>query len=123
MKFGARIVFMALLSTGSAQSGPLASRVLQGRVSQVSDFPPVGSGFTVTWISITVIKDEDLQRIELVVPYASDQQQLPPVGEDCLFRVHDGQAGGWIGRTTINTHDAVIIDSFRCGKLQAPLKN
>lgn len=62
MRFGAVVLILVLVSSASAQSAPPASRVLQGRVSQVSEFPPVGSGVTVTWISITVIKDEDLQR-------------------------------------------------------------
>jgi hypothetical protein len=97
------------------------SSSIEARVINVSDFPSAGSGYTVTWISIQVIGDLDTQSRELLTPYLSDKQELPSPGDHCLFNVHDGPAGGSVGRQTRDTKESTIIDSFRYGKVKAPI--
>ncbi|QWT21276.1 hypothetical protein KPL74_04575 [Bacillus sp. NP157] len=111
----AALVLSALVSVSAYSATPVPN-VIQGRITEVTDFPPVGSGYIVTWIGVTVFRDDTLQTSEVLIPYASDHEELPIAGERCMFKVHDGMAGGWIGRRSVRTHPAILVDSFRCGK-------
>ena len=90
--------------------------VLRARVVEEPAFPSVESGIIVTWVSIAVVRDGDLKRLELLQVYVSPDEPVPRFGEHCIFRVHNERAGGFVGRSTVDTHDAIIVDDFRCGE-------
>lgn len=87
---------------------------VRARVVKVSDFPMATSGLIRIWISLTVDQDEDLKRLELLLLYLSRDQEVPRVAEHCIFQVHGERAGGFVGRGSVDTHDAIIVDTFRC---------
>lgn len=106
------VVSVPLLARPSFAS---AEWVLHARVVEISDFPMAASGFIRTWVRIDVVRDGDLKRVQLLQVYLSRSQRIPVFGEHCIFRVHGERAGGFVGRSSVDTYDSIIVDEFRCG--------
>ncbi|QWT21277.1 hypothetical protein KPL74_04580 [Bacillus sp. NP157] len=104
------------LTTSSAMAGVAgAPEHVNARVVTVSAFPHSMSGVVITWVALTVAPDGGDERREFLMPFLSEDQPQPKVGEDCVFTVHRAKAGGTVGRAVAPTHDAIVIDTFECG--------
>lgn len=109
-----RIILTAVLFLASDISFAKDSWGLRARVLNVSTFPSEISGLIRTWVSIIVEGNEGSKQLELLMVYVSVSQEMPRLGDECLFNVHRERVGGFVGKHSVDTHDAVVVDSFHC---------
>lgn len=78
------------------------------------EFPVPESGLVKTWIGISVIDDNVLKSMKILLVYVGKIQAVPRVGEHCAFTVHNERAGGFVGSSRVDIYDAVVIERFSC---------
>jgi hypothetical protein len=113
------VLLLFLMATFYASSA-LGATDFSAKVTRVSAFPGPRSGVVITWVALSVVKDEAQPEQELLLPYMSEDQPQPKVGEKCLFSVHSQPAGGYVGSSFVAVHDAIVIDSFQCPSARNP---
>jgi hypothetical protein len=107
---------LVLLAVGSADASN--SRIVRGTIVEKSERPPP-SGVISTWVEISV-EVEVGATIKVFIPYMSETQRLPNVGETCDFIYQIKNIDGAVGLKISQIQDAKVVGHFVCqGKDQA----
>ncbi|QDE39789.1 hypothetical protein FIV34_11515 [Luteibacter pinisoli] len=109
------ILLVAALAPSVSAAHESAAETIRGRVASVSEFPVPRSGVIITWVALELAQDNVDGRRQLLMPFLSEDQPQPKVGEYCVFTVHVAEAGGFIGRKVVPQYKATLIDTFDCG--------
>jgi hypothetical protein len=106
------IVFVLALSTVRTADASNSESV-RGRVVAKSERPPP-SGVLSTWIEILVEDKEGASPTKVFIPYMSERQRLPGIGESCDFNYHIETIQGAVGLKITKIQDAKVVERFTC---------
>jgi len=111
----ARIVTMAFVFAQSTAMGAdvSTSRTVRGVVVAMSERPPL-SGVLSTWVEISVEDTAGSSPTKVFIPYITEKQRLPRIGESCDFNYHIETIQGVVGLKGAKILDAKVVERFAC---------
>lgn len=110
----------ALISSCATQSKIESPRTLEearasvkgALITELSDRPLL-SGVLRTWVRVGATATSG-EKVELLIPYMTEEQELPEIGSRCDIDYHLGDIDGIVGHRKESLTGVKVVDDFGC---------